>query len=58
MASVGIVHISDLHMGANISGRGGFRVFPNATAHDDAALDALFQAIDKIFASTNYPWAW
>jgi 3',5'-cyclic AMP phosphodiesterase CpdA len=57
VASVGIVHISDLHLGAGISGHGGGRVFPHATAHDDAALDALFQAIEKIFASANYPLA-
>jgi DNA repair exonuclease SbcCD nuclease subunit len=57
MTSVGIVHISDLHLGANISGYGGFRVFPGATAHDEAALDALFQAMAQIFASEDYPLA-
>jgi 3',5'-cyclic AMP phosphodiesterase CpdA len=55
MASVGIVHISDMHLGASISGHGGLRIFPAATAHDEDALNALYPAISKIFASEQYP---
>jgi DNA repair exonuclease SbcCD nuclease subunit len=57
MATVAVVHISDLHLGASISGRGGFRIFPRATAHDEAALDALFAALAQIFQTYAYEHA-
>jgi UDP-2,3-diacylglucosamine pyrophosphatase LpxH len=48
MASVGLIQISDLHIGSNISGGGSI---PRATSHDGRVLEALHMALSTILQS-------
>jgi UDP-2,3-diacylglucosamine pyrophosphatase LpxH len=45
MASVGLIQISDLHIGSRISGGG---VIPRATAHDERVFEALQASLSTI----------
>jgi hypothetical protein len=54
MASVGLIQISDLHVGSQISGGGSM---PRATGHDARVLEALQTALGTILQKKDYDHA-